>query len=72
MTINNKEFTVHILNDHGIDLSNQIATIFDQTLDALSTRCAAGREWSIVKTKMEEACFFAKKAMAGDPSNQRD
>ena len=66
----NKEFEVHILNKRGIDLAKDIAVIFDSTLDHLSTYCPASREWSIVKTKLEEACFFAKKAMASDPVNQ--
>lgn len=67
----NAEFEVHMLNDKGKELANGIATIFDKALDQLSTYCAAGREFAIVKTKMEEACFFAKKAMAKDPANQQ-
>lgn len=66
----NKEFQVHRLNEHGINLAKDIASIFDSALDQLSTYCSAGREWSIVKTKMEEACFFAKKAMANNVLNQ--
>jgi hypothetical protein len=66
----NQEFAVHKLNAKGIGLAEGIAKIFDDTLNQLSTYCAAGREYAIVKTKLEEACFFAKKAMAADPLNQ--
>jgi hypothetical protein len=31
----------------------------------------ASRRLSIVKTKLEEACFFAKKAMANQKENQQ-
>jgi hypothetical protein len=63
-------FQVHMLNEKGIGLAKDIANIFDKTLDQLSTYCAPGREWAIVKTKLEEACFFAKKAMASAKENQ--
>lgn len=67
------EFAVHILNDDGIRKATEIADVFNQTLYALSDVCPQKtREFSLVKTKLEEACFFAKKAMAGDPANQRD
>jgi len=65
----NKEFEVHKLNDKGMRLATEIAAIFDGCLNQLSTYCAPGREWSLVRTKMEEACFFAKKAMASDGAN---
>lgn len=69
----NPEFAVHVLNDEGIRKAGEIAEIFNVALFALSAACPQKtREFSLVKTKLEEACFFAKKAMAGDPSNQRD
>jgi hypothetical protein len=63
-------FEVHKLNEQGLRLAAAIAAIFNGALADLSTYCPAGREWSIAKTKMEESCFFCKKAMANDPKNQ--
>lgn len=68
----NPEFQVHMLNDNGIDKAKMIASIFDHALSELITMLPAGRELAIVKTKMEEACFFAKKAMANAPENQKE
>jgi hypothetical protein len=66
----NKEFQVHMLNDEGKLKAQRIAEAFDQLLDTLQERlCPTGREMSIVRTKLEEACFFAKKSMASDPTN---
>lgn len=64
-----KEFQVHMLNEAGKINAKYIAEVFSNTLDGLATVCPDSREFSIVKTKMEEACFFAKKAMANDPKN---
>lgn len=36
----------------------------------LTAAPVGGREFAIVMTKLEEACFFAKKAMALQPENQ--
>jgi hypothetical protein len=63
-------FEVHMLNETGKPKAKAIAQIFNDALIQLSPLCPAGREMAIVKTKMEEACFFAKKAMANDPANQ--
>lgn len=61
----NKEFEVHILTDTGIEKAKGLATLFNDLLDKLSMHyCLNNREFSIVKTKLEEACFFAKKSMA--------
>lgn len=65
----NKEFEVHRLNSKGMELAKGIADVFDKALDQLSTFCAPGREFTIMRTKLEEACFFAKKAMASDGAN---
>jgi hypothetical protein len=68
-------FEVHMLNDAGKQKAKDIATAFDNCLLALTSPtfgslCSPGRELAIVKTKLEEACFFAKKSMANVPENQ--
>lgn len=63
-------FQFHRLNDDGIKKAEVIAHEFDDLLISLSSYCPEGREFSIVKTKLEEASFFAKKAMAGAKENQ--
>lgn len=68
--IRNKEFQVHRLNEQGIAKANAIAEIFDVALDNLKCYCPEGRELAIVRTKLEEACFFAKKSIANLPGNQ--
>lgn len=67
----NQEFQVHILAQNGIDKAQEIAAVFDTALNQLKEICPESRSFSIVKTKLEEACFFAKKAMASDPTNQK-
>lgn len=73
----NKEFSVHVLSDEGKQKARQIAEAFDLLLDTLTTPltpndptvlCPQGRELAIVRTKLEEACFFAKKAMCLAPN----
>lgn len=62
-------FQVHRLNEEGTRKARYIADHFDILLELLPSVCPPGREMSIVVTKLEEACFFAKKAMASDPAN---
>lgn len=65
----NKLFRSHLLNDVGKDKAAQIATAYDACLAALTSICPDGREFAIAKTKLEESCFFAKKAMVADEMN---
>jgi hypothetical protein len=66
----NKEFEVHMLNEAGKSKAAAIAVAFDACLTALtSINPEPSREMSIARTKLEEACFFAKKAMASKPEN---
>lgn len=61
-----KEFEVHMLNDVGKQQAGFLAEEFDALLSAVEKRCAftgSERYMAIVRTKLEEACFFAKKAM---------
>lgn len=67
------EFAFHKLNPDGIARAMEIADLFSVLLDQLETPYLAdrdGREMAVVRTKLEEACFFAKKAMATRPRNQ--
>lgn len=62
-----KEFRVHILNDQGKAKARQIAASFDELLskiEGIVGEPRPSREMALVRTKLEEACFFAKKAMA--------
>lgn len=67
----NPEFTVHMLNDQGKKNAHDIQAAFDNCLNTLKTICEDGRYLSLVKTKLEEASFFAKKAMAIKQVNQQ-
>lgn len=40
--------------------------------ESQSSRIPQGRYLSIVKTKLEEACMFAVKAVSCDPANQQE
>jgi hypothetical protein len=64
-----KEFAVHMLNEGGKVKAVQIAEAFDRLLTELEVICPNGRELAIVRTDLERAAFFAKKAMASDPTN---
>lgn len=66
----NKEFAVHMLNESGKVKAAVIAVAFDELLDKLlKVNPDASREMSVCRTKLEEACFFAKKAMASQSEN---
>ena len=68
-------FKVRMLNEEGKIKAKKIAITFEVLLNELEKIVPAPppsgstREMAIVRTKLEEACFFAKKAMANDPAN---
>jgi hypothetical protein len=65
----NKEFAIHMLNELGKIKAKEIADAFDECLERIKEVCPEGRELSIAKTKLEESCFFSKKAMASAEGN---
>lgn len=67
-----KEFEVHRLNAAGMVRAKAIGATFSDLLSLLEETCEGGdgRCLALVRTKLEEACFFAKKAMACNPINQ--
>lgn len=66
----NPEFQVHRLNEQGLKKADNIAVSFDNLLNELKGNIPAGRELSLVQTHLEQACFYAKKAIAKQPENQ--
>jgi len=65
-----EEFTVHKLNERGMAMAVDIARIFADTLALLDDIVTVGRERALIVTKLQEACFFAKRAIAFNPANQ--
>ena len=64
-------FSVHMLNDQGKVKANDIAELFSNLLYGLENMMPANsRNMSIVKTKLQEAAFFAKREMAEQKENQ--
>jgi len=71
-TTTHPEFEVHILNELGIARARSLAGVFDRALTDIIDLVPAGRSLSLVKTKLEEACFHAKKGIANNPENQKE
>lgn len=70
-------FEVHRLNHVGMVKAQAIAQAFDDLLNHVKSLSGEdhppiphSREFNVVRTKLEEAAFFAKKAMAKKPENQ--
>lgn len=64
-------FRVYKLNEQGKQKAEEIATEFNALLVSMQTKCEfdATREFALVKTHLELACFYAKKAMAQQSAN---
>jgi len=57
-------FSSHKLRPEATTRVNAVKESFDDLLHTLRTLCPPGREFALVKTKLEEACFYAVKAVA--------
>lgn len=64
------EFQTHVLNASGNGKAVRIVQGFSKLLDDLEALGVTGRYLALVKTKLEEACFVAKRGMASLPENQ--
>ncbi len=63
--IANAEFNVHVLTPESLEVMKVIAAKFDRLLCELHVLgLVESRELSLVHTKLEEACFYAKKCYA--------
>ena len=58
------QFAVHMLTEEGKEKAQEIAQSFDGLLTKLEALCPEGRHLALVRTNLETACFYAKKAMA--------
>lgn len=63
-------FQVHFLNAKGKQYAEDLATGFTALLRQVEGVAQDGRDLAIVRTKLQEASFFAKRAMALNPANQ--
>lgn len=64
------EFQVHKLNSRGLDKATQLAEAFSELLVKVEAVIpSSSRERSLVITKLQEACFFAKRAIAVELEN---
>lgn len=64
-------FEVHLLNESGIEKAKRLASAFETLITELRAICPESREFSISKTHLETASFYAKKAIAMLPENQK-
>jgi hypothetical protein len=67
-------FSSVALNERGKAAVAKVRHDFDELLDKLRVSCEVSgsgstREFAIVKTKLEEACFFAVKSVVYVPAN---
>lgn len=58
-----------MLNEAGLAKAAVVAGVFSEALTAIEAAIQPGRELALVVTKLQEACYFAKRAVALDPAN---
>ena len=68
MTIRS-EFDVHMYNDEEVIKAKAIAIAMSGCLDQIELVCGKdGRDLAIVRTKMQEASYFARRAISKEPT----
>jgi hypothetical protein len=67
-----EEFNVHLLNAEGIRAARAVAEIFSDTLTQLEALGLTGREKALVVTGLQQAGFWAKRAIAVLPQHQAE
>lgn len=66
-----EEFTVHLLNDRGLERAAEIAEEYSAFLDRLEKIAGAdGREAALVRTHLQIASYYSKRAIAVRRENQ--
>ncbi len=66
------EFASHEVTDVGTARIAEIRHAFSTVLNCVEVNVPPSRERAIVATKLQEACMFAVRGVAVDPSVQRD
>lgn len=61
------EFKVVHLNVEGMAIMNSMTNAFNDLLDHIIEKVPEGPELSIVKNKLEEAFYFARKGIGKNP-----
>jgi hypothetical protein len=66
-----EEFAVHLLNEEGLTGARKLGEILTETLDRIEAiNKQPCREMSLVKTHLQDAGFWAKRALAVNPEMQ--
>lgn len=60
-----------MLNPAGIARATELGEAFSTLLETIEQMVPPGHERALVVTKLQEACFFAKRAIAIIPENQK-
>lgn len=63
------EFKYHQLNDAGLEVCSKIREGFTSLLNLVEATVPAGRERSLVVTKLQEACNWAVRGAAAQPGH---
>lgn len=63
-------FSFTPLSEEGKSKAVKVAELFTSLFEELESICPKGREFSIVRTKLEEASFYAKKSLVNYGGNR--